>query len=343
MAFFDVQSMGGAGRRGRPSKKGGVALTTASMGAGALKTASMGGASNKRNPLHFGRGVGVGGKYVGMPEGGGIFSSLLGAIGLGADGCGGVAVGGRKRKGGVSVGGKIEKGSVRNKSTVQVMTQLAQQAKEKIKNRAHQLQSQGYSHADAMLAARNEHKLSKSRSKKGGVSVGGVAIGGLDMGEKKFLRAINHSPAQMKLAKNYGQLTKGKLGMVHHTGGMVRHTGGMVRHQTGEMNMLPYPVEDMDGSGIFSSLLGAIGLGVTDDNLHALQQLEHQIEAELPVEHKGAGRMLIHHAMRHMNKHGNRSMKGAGWFDDIVSGFTGTIEKLLPLVPHIIPHLGKIF
>jgi hypothetical protein len=153
----------------------------------------------------------------------------------------------------------------------------------------------------------------------GGVGVGGYAVGGLDSGEKRFLRGINHSPAQMKLAENYG---------------------GMMRHKLGQVHMLPYHPADMEGSGIFSSLLGSLGLGVTDDNLHMLQQLEHKIEEKLPLEHKGSGRMLIHHIMRH--KHKKHHMKGAGWFDDIVKGFTGTFEKVLPLVPHIIPLLSKL-
>jgi hypothetical protein len=334
MAFFDVETMmGSAGRRGRPSKKGGIALTTASMGAG-----------NKRNPLHFGRG----GKMV---QGSGVFSSLLSSIGLGDESESDNEMGG------------YAKGSKRTPEDIAHTLKLAQHAKLLIKIRANQLEWNGtHTHKQAMAQARAEHKANKKVHKKatkpktvrkprakkmkiptititeeGGVGVGGYAVGGLDSGEKRFLRAIKHSPEQAQLANTYGELAENYGGNAYKLveinkkkGGMSHNKLGMV-HKKGEMNMLPH----MDGSGVFSSLLSSLGLGVNEHNLALLQQLEQKIEEQLPLEHKGAGRMLIHHVMR--NKHGKRNLKGAGWFDDIVNGFTRTIEKIIPLVPAIIP------
>jgi hypothetical protein len=299
MAFYDVSTMGGAGRRTR-------------------------GAGNKRNPLNFGRGAGayttstMGSENV---EGCGIFSGLLGALGLGAEGL---------EDGGYAKGVKRSAQDIKNTS------HLASMAKASIKARANALMKQGAPHKQAMAQARAEHKANKSKKKRVPISQaknkkaisklfpkGGYAVGGLDMGEKRFLREIDHSPAQMRLAENYGQFTGGKLGMVRK--------GGMMQHQ---MNMLPY---DVEGSGIFSSLLGSLGLGVNEDNLRLLQQIEQKVEEQLPLESKGAGRMLVHHVMRHHFSEKSHKLKGAGWFDDIVSGFTKTIEKIIPLVPVILP------
>jgi len=320
MAFFDVETMGGAGRR----------------------------SSNKRNPLHFGRGAGayttetMGGKMV---EGSGIFSGLLGAIGLGEDEMGGYAKGYKltdKEKKSLALGReKVRKLAVKlSKEHKQKCTRV---------NRKFMPNAKMMELARQMIAAKKANKSTKGhklvltrvknpRVKKmkipkiiiteeggygvGGYGVGGYAVGGLDSGEKRFLRGINNSPAQAELANTYGELAENYGGMSHNKLGMVHKK---------DMHMLPH----MDGSGIFSSLLGSLGLGVNEHNLALLQQLEHKIEEQLPLQHKGAGRMLIHHVMR--NRHGKRSLKGAGWFDDIVDGFTSTIKKIIPLVPAIIP------